>query len=230
MKLLLTSAGIKNDSIKAALVNLLGKPIGEANALCIPTAMYGHPWVGPGTKVWDFISGKDPRTPMAELGWKSVGVLELTALQSLPTDLWMPKVRDTDVLLVAGGDAGYLAHWMHASGMMDLLPELQDTIWVGLSAGSMVMAPRIGGDFVGWTDPAIGADAPLNDTTLGLVDFAIFPHLDHPDLPDNKLVNAERWAAGMGIPCFAIDDETAIQITDGRVDVISEGHWKSFTP
>ena len=101
---------------------------------------------------------------------------------------------------------------------------------MGLSAGSMVMAPRIGDDFVGWTDPALGADAPVNDTMLGLVDFAIFPHLDHPDLPDNTLVNAEKWAAGMGIPCYAIDDETAIQVTDGRVDVISEGHWKSFTP
>ena len=230
MRLLLTSAGIKNDSINAALVNLLGKPINEANALCIPTAMYGHPWVGPGTKVWDFISGNEPRTPMAELGWKSVGVLELTALPSLPTDLWMPKVREADVLLVAGGDAGYLSHWMHASGMMDLLSELQETIWVGLSAGSMVMAPRIGGDFVGWTDPALGPDAPLNDTTLGLVDFAIFPHLDHPDLPDNKLVNAERWAAKMGLPCYAIDDETAIQVADGNVQVISEGVWKRFDP
>ena len=225
MKLLLTSAGIKNDSIKAALVNLLGKPLEESNALCIPTAMYGHPWVGPGTKVWDFISGNEPRTPMAELGWKSIGVLELTALPSLPMDFWIPKVREADVLLVAGGDAGYLAHWMHASGMMELLPELRDTVWVGLSAGSMVMAPRIGGDFVGWTDPARGADAPQCDTTLGLVDFAIFPHLDHPDLPDNKLVNAKRWAAGMEIPCYVIDDETAIKVVDGKVDVVSEGNW-----
>lgn len=225
MKLLLTSAGIKNDSIKAALVNLLGKPIAESNALCIPTAMYGHPWVGPGTKAWDFISGNEPRTPMAELGWKSVGVLELTALPSLPKDLWMPKVREADVLLVAGGDAGYLSHWMHASGMMDLLPELHETIWVGLSAGSMVMAPRIGGDFVGWMDPNLGDDAPRKDTTLGLVDFAIFPHLDHPDLPHNKLVNAERWAAGMRIPCYVIDDETAIMVANGQVDVVSEGNW-----
>ena len=225
MKLLLTSAGIKNDSIKTALLDLLGKPIHEASALCIPTAMYGHPWGGPGTKVWDFICGNEPRTPMAELGWKSIGVLELTALPSLPMDFWIPKVREADVLLVAGGDAGYLSHWMHASGMMDLLPELQDTIWVGLSAGSMVLAPRIGGDFVGWTDPALGADAPQNDTTLGLVDFAIFPHLDHPDLPDNKLINAKRWAAGMGITCYAIDDETAIKVVDGKVDVVSEGNW-----
>ena len=230
MRLLLTSAGIKNESIRAALVGLLGKPIHEANALCIPTAMYGHPSVGPGTKVWDFISGNEPRTPMAELGWKSVGVLELTALPSLPKDLWMPKVRNADVLLVAGGDAGYLAHWIHASGMVDLLPEIHDTVWVGLSAGSMVMAPHIGDDFVGWTDPALGPDAPRNDTTLGLVDFAIFPHLDHPDLPDNTMVNAEKWAAGMGIPCYAIDDETAIRIENGHIDVISEGTWNRFDP
>lgn len=225
MKLLLTSAGIKNESILAALVGLLGKPIHEANALCIPTAMYGHPWVGPGTKVWDFISGNEPRTPMAELGWKSVGVLELTALPSLPKDLWMPKVREADVLLVAGGDASYLSHWMHASGMMDLLPDLQDTVWVGLSAGSMVMSPRIGGDFVGWKNPTLGPDVQQSDTTLGLVDFAIYPHLDCPDLPHNTLANAEKWAACMGMPCYVIDDETAIQVVNGDVNVISEGNW-----
>jgi len=225
MKLLLTSAGIKNESIHAALITMLGKPIQEANALCIPTAMYGHPWVGPGTKVWDFISGNEPRTPMAELGWKSVGVLELTALPSLPKDLWMPKVREADVLLVAGGDAGYLSYWMHASGMMDLLPDLQDTIWVGLSAGSMVMAPRIGDDFVGWKNPTLGPDKQQSDTTLGLVDFGIYPHLDCPDLPHNTLANAEKWAAGMGMPCYVIDDETAIQVVNGDVNVISEGNW-----
>ena len=187
--------------------------------------MYGHPWVGPGTKVWDFISGNEPRTPMAELGWKSVGVLELTALPSLPKDLWMPKVREADVLLVAGGDAGYLSYWMHASRMMDLLPDLQDTIWVGLSAGSMVMAPRIGDDFLGWKNPTLGPDEQQSDTALGLVDFGIYPHLDCPDLPHNTLANAEKWAAGMEIPCYVIDDETAIQVVNGDVNVISEGNW-----
>src|ERR687897_3521065 len=68
LKLLLTSAGIKNPSIQSALVDLLGKPISEASALCIPTAMYGHPWVGPGVKAWEFISGREPRCPMCELG------------------------------------------------------------------------------------------------------------------------------------------------------------------
>jgi dipeptidase E len=101
MRLLLTSAGIKNASIRDALIGLLGKPIAEANALCIPTAMYGHPMVGPGPGAWRFISGREPETPMCELGWKSLGVLELTALPSIDEEHWVPKVRETDVLLVA---------------------------------------------------------------------------------------------------------------------------------
>jgi dipeptidase E len=229
MKLLLTSAGIKNASIQNALVDLLGKPIAESNALCIPTAMYGHPWVGPGDKVWSFISGREPRTPMCELGWKSLGVLELTALPSIDEALWVPKVRETDVLLVAGGDALYLCHWMRQSGLAKLLPSLSNTVWVGLSAGSMVMTPRIGEDFIGWKPP-ISSDGTSGriDEALGLVEFAIFPHLDHKDLPTNKMANAERWAAGMSLPCYAIDDETAIKVYDGTVEVISEGHWKHF--
>src|SRR5215207_4727448 len=103
MKYLLTSAGIKNPSIHDALVDLLGKPIAESNALCIPTAGYGHPQGSPGG-AWRFISGREPRTPMCELGWKSLGVLELTALPSIDEELWDPMVQETDVLLVNGGD------------------------------------------------------------------------------------------------------------------------------
>jgi dipeptidase E len=224
MKLLLTSAGIKNTSIHDALVDLLGKPIAECNALCIPTAMYGHPRVGPGVRAWSFISGREPNCPMCELGWKSLGVLELTALPSIDEERWIPKVRETDVLLVAGGDALYLCHWMRQSGLADLLPSLPETVWVGLSAGSMVMTPRIGEDFVGWKSPT------GDDSTLGIVDFSIFPHLDHVDLPENTMAHAEKWAAGMPLPCYAIDDQTAIKVTDGAVEVVSEGHWKLFTP
>ena len=224
MKLLLTSAGIKNTSIHDALVGLLSKPIAESSALCIPTAMYGHPMVGPGPGAWRFISGREPRTPMCELGWKSLGVLELTALPSIEDEHWVPKVRETDVLLVAGGDALYLCHWMRQSRLADLLPSLRETVWVGLSAGSMVMTPRIGEDFVHWKPPTGG------DDTLGMVDFAIFPHLDHEDLPENTMADAEKWAAGMPLPCYAIDDQTAISVADGAVEVVSEGHWKLFTP
>ena len=222
MKLLLTSAGIRNGSIREALVELLGKPIAECDALCIPTAVYGHPMAGP-RNAWRFISGQEPRCPMVGLGWKSMGVLELTALPSLGEERWVPLVRETDVLLVEGGDAAYLCHWMRASGLADLLPSLRETVWVGLSAGSMVMTPRIGADFVTWHSPA-------GDKTLGVVDFSIFPHLGNPDLPENTLAAAEKWAADISGPAYAIDDETAIKVVDGAVEVISEGRWKLFTP
>ena len=220
MKLLLTSGGITNKSIHDALVDMLGKPIADSTALCIPTAMYGHPWVGPGVKAWEFISGNSGN-PMVDLGWKSVGVLELTALPSISKDRWMPLVRETDVLLVAGGDALYLCHWMQQSGLAELLPSLQ-AVYVGMSAGSMVMAPNIGEFFVGWTPPAGG------DKTLNLVDFSLFPHLDHEMLPHNTMAAAESWAAGLQGPAYAIDDQTAIKVTDGAVEVISEGNWRHF--
>ena len=222
MRLLLTSAGIKNTSIHNALVDLLGKPIAESSALCIPTASYGHPMTGPG-EAWKFITGREARTPMCELGWRSLGVLELTALPSIDEEHWVPLVQETDALLVNGGDPLYLCHWMRQSGLADLLPSLRETVYVGLSAGSIVMAPNIGEDFVRWTPPSGG------DETLGLVDFAIFPHLDHEDLPENTMADAEKWAAGMPVPCYAIDDETAIKVVDGTVEVVSEGHWKLFT-
>jgi dipeptidase E len=222
MRLLLTSAGIKNASINDALVDLLGKPIAESSALCIPTANYAQPMTGP-LRAWDFISGREPRTPMCELGWQSLGVLELTALPSIDRAHWIPLVQQTDVLLVNGGDPMFLCHWMRQSGLADLLPSLRETVYVGLSAGSMVLAPSIGQDFVRWTPPT-GADE-----TLGLVDFSIFPHLDHGAMPDNSMADAERWAAGMPVPAYAIDDQTAIKVIDGAVDVVSEGHWKLFT-
>ena len=220
MKLLLTSAGIKNSSINDAMLDLLGKPIAECDALCIPTASYGHAPGGIGG-AYRFISGQ-ATTPMCELGWKSLGILELTALPTLDRKLWLPPVEEIDVLLVNGGDALYLAHHMLESGLAELLPSLS-AVWVGLSAGSMVMTPRIGEDFKVWNPPDGG------DSALGIVDFSIFPHVDHPDLPENTMAEAERWAAGLGNPAYAIDDDTAIKVTDGTVEVISEGHWKPLT-
>ncbi len=225
MKFLLTSAGIINNSIHNALLELLGKPIAEASALCIPTASYALPR-GP-ILAWNFISGQEPRCPMCELGWKSLGVLELTALPSIDKELWVPLVQETNVLLVNGGDPLYLNYWMQQSGLADLLPELSETVYVGLSAGSMIMTPRIGEYFVGWRPPT--ATGSNDDKTLGLVDFSIFPHLDHEMLPHNTMADAVRWAATIPVPSYAIDDQTALKVVDGATEVISEGHWKQFT-
>jgi dipeptidase E len=216
MKLLLTSGGITNASIRDALIDLLGKPIADAAALCIPTAQWGHPKCGP-TSVRGFIGGLPPWGSMTSLEWKSLGVLELTALPTIGAERWIPWVQAADVLLVDGGDATYLGHWMRESGLADVLPSLTETTWVGVSAGSMVLTPRIGEDFVNWPS------AP-DDRTLGVVDFSIFPHLDV--FPSNTLPAAERWAAGLDTPAYVIDDQTAIRVVDGTVDVISEGTWK----
>jgi dipeptidase E len=223
MKYLLTSGGVRNPSIHNALLELLGKPIAECNALCIPTAIYAHPYGTPGL-AWEFMSGQPTPSYMCELGWKSMGVLELTALPSIDKERWVSWVRETDVLLVNGGDALYLAYWMRESGLADLLPSLGDMVWVGLSAGSMVMTPRIGEEFVGWKSPT------GSDETLGVVDFSIFPHLDYPTFPENTMSHAEKWAANLSVPGYAIDDETAIKVVDGAVEVVSEGNWKLFTP
>jgi dipeptidase E len=218
MKFLLTSSGIRNESIHDALVDLLGKPIAESSALCIPTASYGHPNVGPGVKAWQFISGNDENL-MVGLGWKSVGVLELTALPSIDEERWVPLVRETDALLVGGGDVLYLCHWMRESGLVDLLPSLEETVWVGLSAGSMVMTPEVGDDFIQWRPP------DGDDRTLGQVDFSICPHLAPDGMPGNSLAEAERWATTIASPAYAMDDQTAIKVVGGEVEFVSEGQW-----
>ena len=222
MKLLLTSAGIRNPRLHAALLGLLGKPIADCHALCIPTALYGHPHGSP-AGAWRFVSGHEPVCPMTGLGWKSVGLLELTALPGIARERWVRWVQDADVLLVNGGDALYLAHWMRQSGLADLLATLPDKVWVGLSAGSMVMAPRVGEDFIETKPPITG-----EDIALGVVPFAIFPHLDYPTLPENSMACAQKWAARIGCPSYAIDDETGLKVVDGQVEVVSEGHWRHF--
>ncbi len=220
MKLLLTSAGITNASLRATLTELLGQPIGRSRALCIPTAAYGQPQSTP-QGLWRFVSGRSGQ-PMVELGWESVGVLELTALPSIGPERWVPWVREADVLLVNGGDALFLASWMRDSGLVDVLPSLDRTVWLGFSAGSMVLTPRIGADFMAWPPPS------GSDEALGLVDFSLFPHLDHEMLPENTMADAERWAAGLGNPAYAIDDQSAVAVVDGSVEVVSEGHWRHF--
>jgi dipeptidase E len=223
MRFLLTSMGITNASIHDALVDLLGKPIAESSALCIPTGV--QPFPGGPEHVYRFINGKAPG-PMCELGWKSLGVLELTALPSIREEYWKPAVQETDALLAWGGSPLYICYWMRQSGLADLLPSVRpEMVYVGTSGGAMVATPDFGGETYDTSDPLTGSDK-----ALGLVDFSVFPHLEHEDMPHASLANIERWAAGIPVPAYAIDDETAIKVVDGDVEVVSEGQWKLFTP
>ena len=221
MKFLLTSTGIKNTSIHNALVDLLGKPIAESSALCIPTAIY--PFPGGPFMAYRFINGSTANR-LCDLGWKSLGVLELTALPSINAEYWTAAVQQADALLVYGGDVFYLCRWMRESGLADLLPSLRETVYVGTSAGSMVTAPIFGETYDDPNKPFV------IDKGLGLVDFALLPHVDHKDHPESSMAKVERMAAEVPVPTYAIDDETAIQVVDGTVEVLSEGHWKLFPP
>jgi dipeptidase E len=223
MKLLLTSSGIRNPSIEAALVDLLGKPIAESTALCIPTGV--QPFPGGPENVYRFISGIG--SYMCGLPWKSLGVLELTSLPSIRREYWVPAVQAIDALLVWGGSPLYLCYWMRESGLADLLPSLRpETVYVGTSGGAMVATPDFGGATYDESEPLTGSDE-----ALGLVDFSLFPHLDRKDgLPPSPPEEIEAWAAGLSVPAYVIDDETAIRVVDGNVEVVSEGNWKVLAP
>jgi dipeptidase E len=221
MKLLLTSAGISNTSIRNALVDLLGKPIAESRALFIPTAIYG---IDGGAHIIRKVICGTLGDPFCELGWKSLGILELTALPTVKKELWLPMLQETDALLVGGGDCQYLCYWMQHSGLAELLPTLlRKTVYVGLSAGSMIMT-RFGTTYGNHTLPT------GSDECLGIVDFAIHPHLEHESFPENSLMNLEHLASALPVPSYLIDDNTAIKVTDMSIEVISEGQWKLYTP
>ena len=242
MKLLLTSSGISNASIEKALVSLLGKPIAECHALCIPTAMY--PFRGGPAGAYRFISGT-AKSRLSDLGWKSLGVLELTALPSVARENWVPEVEGADALLVWGGDVLYLRRWMRESGLADLFGALnREIVYVGISAGSMVTGSFIGETYTGHNPPTgddIQSDAVLIDTPegemsvdftvapgLGLFDFALLPHANHEMFPENSFLQAKTWASRLPVPLYVLDDQSAIAVVDGVVEVVSEGQWKVF--
>jgi len=239
-KLLLTSFGITNEHIRKALVDLLGKPINQSTALFIPTAMYAYP--DGSNYAWRSLQS------LGNLGRKKFGVLELTALPSLNKDVWLPEIEEADVLIVGGGNFFYLSFWMQKSGLFDILPELLEKgkTYVGISAGSMILTHSINFNRKRFERTGIYYDdeykeeAPINagsDKTMHLVDFVIRPHLNtnfeeysenSNMVPKVTLENIEKWATKIDVPLYAIDDQTALKVIDGKVEVITEGKWKLF--
>lgn len=242
MKLLLTSSGITNCTMKAALVELLGKPIAESRALIVPAGVY--PFKDGAYHAWNPIAGAKA-SGMAQLGWKAVGLLELTALPSIARDNWVPTIEEADAILVWGGDPLFLAYWMAESGLTALLPTLaKPPVYVGVSAGAIATAGLFG---EAYTQLPGAAGRPLSSEEIvlpegevkrtlvtahgmGLTDFAIIPHFENPNHSDASPANAEAWAAKLPVPVYAIDEETAIKVDNGAVEVVSEGRWKLFTP
>jgi dipeptidase E len=242
MKLLLTSSGITNSSIKGALVDLLGKPIAQSKALIVPTGVY--PFKDGAYHAWNPIAG--PRAAaMALLGWEAVGLLELTALPSIALKNWHQTVAEADAILVWGGDPLFLAYWMAESGLTDLLLTLaKPPVYVGVSAGAIATASLFS---EAYAEPPNAAGRPLSTEDIVLPDgdvkrtlvtahgmcltnFAIIPHFENPDHLDASSANAEAWAAKLPVPVYAIDEESAVKVDNEIVEVVSEGRWKLFIP
>jgi dipeptidase E len=230
MRLLLTSAGVSNDSIRDALVDLLGKPIEQSTAVQIPTAIYALP-TGPS-------DATEMSAYVTSMGWKELGTIELTALPTIEEDHWLPAVEAADAIIVGGGNTGYLSYWMQQSGLADRLPDLlRSKVYVGVSAGGAMVTHSINVDREHLERTGIYYDdeydeaAPRgagSDWTLGLVDFVIRPHLNADYFPDTTIEFMQRAAAKIEVPLYAFDDETAIKVVDGVVDVVSEGEWHLF--
>jgi dipeptidase E len=229
MKLLLTSVGASNESIRRALVDLLGKPIEECRAVQINTALYASP-NGP-EDAYEMVKHYD------EMGWKELGTLELTAMPTIEEEHWLPFVESSDVILVSGGNTGYLSYWLQESGFADKLPWLLErSVYFGISAGSTMVAPGQNHDPERLKREGIYYDDEYEEAApkgagsawgMGLVDFTLRPHLNADYFPveiDMRMM--ERAAAKLDYPLYAIDDETAIKVVDGEIEVISEGEWR----
>jgi dipeptidase E len=243
IKLLLTSSGISNKSMRDALEQLLGKPISESEALFVPTGVY--PFLNGPNYAWWPIAGK-MKGALVDMGWKSMGLFELTALTSIKKDIWIPSLEDADALLVWGGDPLYLAYWFEQSGLTEVLTSLnKDLVYVGVSAGSMMVNTIFGETY---SEPRAGNGTPLAIENVvfnmtggeiskpfitgkgaGLTDFSIIPHYNNPDFQDACGQNAEKWAAKIPADVYAIDEQTAIKVVAGEIEVVSEGEWKFFS-
>jgi dipeptidase E len=157
---------------------------------------------------------------------KSLGVLELTALPSIKRESWVPTPQATDALLVWGGNVLYLSYWMQRSGLADLLPSLENMVFVGVSAGSIATTPY--NCDAEWNLQYVPPDSEMalgSESAMGLVDFTLCLHLDNPDpiVEDNSMAGIEKWAAKVPVSTYAIDDATALKVTGGMVEVVSEG-------
>jgi dipeptidase E len=230
MKLLLTSGGLRNASMKAALADLLGKPFNVARAVFIPTAANPEG----GHKDWLV---KDIQA-FFDLGWRHYDIVDLAAIASLPKTAWWSRFEQADVLIFGGGTTFYLSYWLQQTGLMDALPAMMERkVYVGISAGSMVACDNLRissealekfGQIKDAEYDELGPEGQSSAKTLKLVDFVVRPHFNSPEFPKIRANFLEEVAKTLHVPMYAIDDQTAIKVDGAKTEVVSEGDWKLY--
>jgi len=218
MKLLLTSAGLANDSIVKALSNLVQKPFSELKIAFIPTAANLEEGDKQDWFIKDLINLK-------ELKFNSVDIVDISAL---PKEIWLERLKEADVLYVEGGNTYHLMYWFNQSGLSEILPELLKTkIYVGVSAGTVVATPSI---INARSEKQLLLDIKeiAYNNGLSLVNFMIEPHINSVWFKDSTFDNLEKRSKEYKYPIYCLDDNSAIKIDGDKVEVISEGEWKLF--
>ena len=215
MKLLLTSNGLSNQSIAKALFDLVGKPPAEVSIAFIPTAMN----VSTGDKDW-FVND------LYNINSQGLKNLDIVDISALPKEIWLPRLEKADVLFFSGGNSFHLMRWINESGLAELLPELLKTrVWGGISAGSMVTNPTLAlssKDKKIYYEEKFGA---VTEKALGFVDFYTRPHFNSPDFPQANKDYLEDMAKDFPDTIYALDDDSALKVVDGEVEIVTQGEY-----
>jgi dipeptidase E len=215
MKLLLTANGLSNPSIAKALFELVGKPAAETTIVFIPTAVN----MAGGDKGW-FI---DDLYNIRKQGCKYIDIVDVSAI---PQSVWQPRIEKGDVLFFSGGNTSHLMRCLKESGLFELLPELLKTrVYAGISAGTMIASPTIA---LSNEDKKINYEKLFgyrSEEALNFVDFYVRPHLNSPDYPYIQKEYLEKIAKKVGKPVYALDNESALKVIDGNIEVITEGEY-----
>ncbi len=217
MKLLLTSAGFTNMVIINALVSLVEKPLDELTLAFIPTAAN----VEEDDKGWLI----DDLMNIKKLGLQTIDIVDISAL---PPEIVQKRLMAANVLVFGGGNTFHLMHWIEKSGLKESLSELIKTrIYVGISAGSMVATKSLvlSDSKMLYSEHTGGVDSMEG---LGFVNFHIRPHLNSSFFPNVTVEKVAEIAQTVQDTVYAIDDDTAIKVVDGDIEVISEGKWKKY--
>ncbi|OGK11309.1 hypothetical protein A2954_01980 [Candidatus Roizmanbacteria bacterium RIFCSPLOWO2_01_FULL_37_12] len=217
MKLFLTSSGVTNKTLEKSLLNLLNKPFSKCSLTFIPTAAN----VEKGDKSWLINDLNNFRI----LNFKSIDIVDISAVSK---DRWLSSLKVANIIVVGGGNTKYLLDWIRKSKLANHIPELiKNKVYVGISAGSMVTAKTVSlsrsnilhfektGKFDSWKG-------------LGFVDFEIRPHLNSDYFPNVRIPYLTELAKNNPATFYAIDDNTAVQVVDGKVSIITEGKWQKF--
>jgi len=217
MKLLLTSGGVTNPSIARALFELVGKRPEEISLAVIPTASNAEK----GDKMWLI----DDLVRLKGQGFKGIDIVDISAMAR---ELWLPRLQEADVLYFEGGNRYHLMEHMNRSGLTAALPDLlKDKLYVGMSAGSMITAKRLGLELshrVFEDDLDRTEDLP----GLGLVGFSFIPHLNNPHFKNVTPMFIETVAREVAERVYALDDNSALKVVGDAVEVVSEGAWKRY--